>query len=105
MNPDAASGFREWVERHVHECAPDHSTQTVSVGFLRDTARKMDAVCDALDIAATTLWAVTLLIRHEFDGDGGMHWMRDPKIKEANAFMSAAETAWSALRLERDAEA
>lgn len=40
--------FTEWVRSSIHECAPDHSLHTVEVGKLRQAAKVMAALYDAL---------------------------------------------------------
>lgn len=42
--------FAAWVSSSVHECAPDHSVQTVEVGKLREAADTISALYEALEV-------------------------------------------------------
>jgi hypothetical protein len=44
-----APHFPDLIRSTVHECAPDHSVHTISVGALRKAARDIAALYEALD--------------------------------------------------------
>lgn len=50
--------FTALVRGRIHECAPDHSVETISVGELRKAAATMAELYEALHDAAT--WIGTL---------------------------------------------
>ena len=41
---EGTTRFSALIERTVHECAPDHSIETITVGELRHAAREMEAL-------------------------------------------------------------
>ena len=45
----AGPDFPQWVASHVHENAPDASTQLVEVGVLRKAAKQITALYEALE--------------------------------------------------------
>ena len=51
----SSTRFSRLIAERIHECAPDHSVETISVGELRRAANEMDEVCNALSIVTRTL--------------------------------------------------
>lgn len=43
------AAFPRWLHSAVHECAPDHSVDTITVGKLREAARTIDELYEALE--------------------------------------------------------
>jgi len=77
----AAHGFPIYA-RPLNEAV----TLLSEVAALRERVGKLDA---AAEQAANAIYPLQGIIRHEFDGDGLFHWMRDPTSEEAQALMDA----------------
>lgn len=84
--------FPQLIRGRIHECAPDHSVETISVGALRKAAADIEALDKALQPFAK-----------EYDAAGADHLPDDALLREVDEFndLTVGDLRQAALAVSR----